>query len=1362
MSRDSQGTVVTFYSYKGGTGRTMALANVAWILAANGRRVLAVDWDLDSPGLHRFYHPFLPPSAVQSAGGVIDLIVDYAWQVHQRREDRSEDWHRQAAEVVRHTIAVDWSFPGNGGLDFLPAGRQNRDYASAMAPRGWDDFYEEMGGGLFFQAMREGMRAEYDYVLIDSRTGLSDIADICTLQLPDVLVDCFALSDQNIEGALSIAQRVRDHCLERPVRILPVPMRVDEAEKVKADAGRAVAASRFAGFPAGMDDERRSQYWASVEIPYRPFYAYEETLATFGDAPGLPTSLLAAFERLTAEITMGRVTGLPAIEETRRRRVLEGFTRRQAAKVRPLIHYIAEDRMWADWVREILAQVEVPADLIGVGNGRSAPGSGSGSVSGSGSGSAAGPASASGSGRASNPGPGPDPDPDPAADAVELDGDRQVLAIASHAYLRSADVVTELRRLGAADAADGGRSPQRVTAIRVADVRVPAQYQANPPIDLARLSEPEAVDTLLRAVDRNAYAQWRARSPDALPSARAHGPRFPGVDPRVWNLRSRNASFTGRDRILERLRDRLLHDSAAGSAPPQALHGLGGVGKTQLALEYAHRFKGDYDLVWWLPADQPELIPTELAKLARPLELGLRADSGIAETAAAVLEALRRGEPVRRWLLVYDNADEPGAVRPHLPEGRHGHVLITSRNPAWTQEAAPVEVEVFTRAESVEHLRRRVPGLAVEDADALGAALGDLPLAVEQAAAWLTETGTPVAEYLVELERQASVVLALNQPGDYPVPVATTWTISFEALRERSPAAVRLLQLCSFLAPEPVSMALLRSDEMIQALIPYDDALRDRMMLGRVVREVGRFALARVDAAAGSIQVHRLVQSVIRARMSAEEQERACHEVHRVLVGARPRAGDTDDPENWPRYDQIWMHLGPSRARLCGEGATLQLLIDRVRYLWKRGELGAALAFAEELAEVWEKRTHAPETDPDLLSLRFQTANVLWSMGRFEQARQINAEVLRAQAATLGDDHRHTLMTAGGLAAALRGLGRFDEALALDEQTYARFAENFGVDFPQTLSSANNLAVSYRLVGEFGKAADIDREVFARRREVLGPGHPYTLSSAASLARDMTDAGRFREAVELLRTTLDTYREVLGDDYVETLRTAKSLAVALRKCGHLNEAQRLTTATYERYVERFGERHPDTRACALNRAADLAAQDRDAEAVAIAAECLANYEEELGERHPYTLVTVNNMAIYARANGDLALARTLSERAVAGCDAVLGPTHPVTLAAAGNLANCLADDGELEAALSLEERILAGLGQRLGEGHVYLLLAEANHAATLRVAGRGAEAEGISGRVLGPLARVLGEGHPVCVRVRAGTRVGREVEATPY
>jgi tetratricopeptide (TPR) repeat protein/MinD-like ATPase involved in chromosome partitioning or flagellar assembly len=1291
----------------------MSLANVAWILAANGKRVLAVDWDLDSPGLHRFYHPFLPPSFLQSSSGVIDLIVDYTWRVHRTDEDRSDDWYRESARVMPHVVSLNWpSFPEGGSLDFLPAGRQNRDYSSAMAPRGWDDFYEEMGGALFFQAMRQDMKANYDYVLIDSRTGLSDIADICTVQLPDVLVNCFALSDQNIDGAATVAKRVRDHYSERNIRILPVPMRVDEAEKEKADAGRALVATKFDGFPAGMDDERRAQYWAQVEIPYRPFYAYEETLATFGDVPGLPTTLLAAFERLTAEITRGRVIGMPTIEEGRRKRVLDEFTRRQPTKARLQIHYIPEDRMWADWIREILGQVGVGADLMRAGT----------------------------AGRVRDD------------ERRESEAPR-ILSVVSQNYLRAEETAADWAhpRMGGAE-----NVARRIFPIRIADVRLTSPYLANPAVELARLTEPEAVETLLRAVDRGAYAQWRARTPDTVPTTRVHGPRFPGADPRVWNVRSRNATFTGRDDVLERLRDLLLQSSVT-AVLPQALHGLGGVGKTQVALEYAHRFKGDYDLVWWLSAEQPDLIPTELADLARPLNL--RVGENVTEAANAVLETLRRGDPHHRWLLIFDNADEPNDLRSFLPEGQ-GHVLITSRNPAWSQEAAPFEVDVFTRDESIEHLQRRVAGLTEEDASAMAVALGDLPLAVEQAGAWLAETGIPASTYIEELAQQASKVLSLNQPSDYPLPVATTWNISFELLRKRSPAAVRLLELCSFLAPEPISMTLLRRDEMLRALIPKDDSLRDKMMLGRVIREINRFALAKVDAASNTLQVHRLVQTVIRAQLSEEDQVKACHEVHHVLVGARPDEGDTDDPFNWPRYNEIWPHLTPSRARECFEEETLQLLIDRVRYLWKRGELERALTFGRELEILW--RAERNEDDRNTLSLRFHLANVLWSMGRFDEALEVNTEVLALQQQTLGPDHRHTLMTAGGLAAAFRALGRFSEALALDEETYAKFNELFGADYPQTMTSANNLAISYRLVGNFMRAAAIDEDVYERRREILGANHPYTLGSAGSLARDMLDAGQFQRATEILRTTLTGCREVLGDDFPETLRTAKSLAVALRRSGLLAEAEDLTVSTYRTYRDRFGGGHPDTLACKLNLAADLSARDADEEAFEVMAECMQEYEERIGVDHPYTLVAVNNLSVYCRAAGDAAKGRDLAERALSGFRTILGDEHPFTLSAGVNLANCCGDLGSLDRASELERVTLAILRKRVGDDHLDTVLCEANHAVTLRQARRAAEAQNIVDRILPTLVATLGNEHPTTNRVRNGRRVGRDLEPSAF
>ena len=298
MSETSQGQIITFYSYKGGTGRTMALANVAWILASNGKRVLAVDWDLESPGLHKFFHPFLDESTVSATPGVIEIINDYA-SAAVDPGPRSDDWHLELAQVERHAVSLEWAFPEGGKLDFLSAGRQNRDYSAAVCSLDWDNFYDRLGGGRFFRAMRDDMKQKYDYVLIDSRTGLSDVADICTIELPDVLTICFTLSDQSIEGAANVARQISGRYRDRNIRVLPVPMRIEDGEKEKLDVGRALARMKFEGFPAGMTPEGSALYWASVEVPYKPFYAFEETLATFGDDPGSPASLLASFERIT-------------------------------------------------------------------------------------------------------------------------------------------------------------------------------------------------------------------------------------------------------------------------------------------------------------------------------------------------------------------------------------------------------------------------------------------------------------------------------------------------------------------------------------------------------------------------------------------------------------------------------------------------------------------------------------------------------------------------------------------------------------------------------------------------------------------------------------------------------------------------------------------------------------------------------------------------------------------------------------------------------------------------------------------------------------------------------------------------------
>jgi MinD-like ATPase involved in chromosome partitioning or flagellar assembly/tetratricopeptide (TPR) repeat protein len=1307
----AEGKIVTFYSYKGGAGRTMALANVAWILAGSGLKVLVVDWDLDSPGLHKYFHPFLDREKITVTPGVIELISDYAWAATSA-EDRPGDWHLPYAQILRHAVSVNWHhFPDGGTLDFVSAGRQNRDYAAAVASVDWDNFYERLGGGQFFDALRANMKAHYDYTLIDSRTGLSDIADICTVTMPDILVDCFTLNDQSIDGASAVARSVDQRYHDRNIRILPVPTRIDDAEKEKLDAGRGLARAKFDHFPKGMTEDEANAYWSQVEIPYKTFYAFEESLAAFGDIPGSPASLLAAYERLTAAITEGKVTALPPLDEATRLQYRDAFTRRRLPPPADIyLSYVTEDRMWADWIAAVLVQAGFRVRKH--------------------SGSA--PAGSNAKDEAMR-----------AADAAS-----RTVAVVSASYLRSPQALGVREAMTIADPAGINR---RLIPVRVVgEVKMSEPFAERTVVDLTRRDAAQAAEEILKALDRQPRLSDHATDP--VPRE----PRYPRTIPPVWNVPTRNATFTGRNDVLERLRDQLAGTSKA-VVLPLALYGYGGVGKTQVALEYAHRYMADYDVVWWVPSEQQELVNPAFADLAT--RLGLRVGDSMTDAAAAAREALRRGSPYTRWLLIFDNADEPVDLESHFPGGP-GHVLVTSRNPAWSRVAEPLEIDVFARQESLEHLQRRVPKLTDDDADMVADALGDLPLAIEQAGAWLAETGTPAAEYVAELVTQSAAVLALSQPIDYPTPVAVTWRLAFDRLHEQSPAAARLLQLCAFFAPEPISLSLLYSDQMISSLVDLDPRLKERIILGQLIREIARYSLAKVDRGSNSIQVHRLIQAVIRSQMETQsERETAMHEVHRILIGARPRQGDTDDPENWGRYDWIWPHLGPSEAHRCDEEETRQLLIDRVRYLWKRGEYDAALQFGHRLEAQWRERL-GPD-DRQTLYLRFHVANVLRSQGRYAEALQEDTDVLAKQQAVLSDYHPHTLQTAAAIAGDLRGLGQFRQALEMDQQTYDRFKELFGDDEPTTLSVANNLAVDLRLVGDCYQALEFDQDTLNRRQSVLGPNHPYSLHSASMLARDMREAGDFTGSAELLRETYTRYRAVLGEDVVDTLRTAKSLAVSLRKIGDFEGGYRLTQETRQKYVQNYAPEHPDALACQLNLACDLSAREDKAAAHTVASEVYQVYQRTLGLRHPFTLAAANNISTYLRGIGSVQEAMILAESTFRALRENLGDNHPYTLSGAISLSNCLHDMGQFSAAEDLQRETISALRKTLGELHPDALACQNNLAVTLRASGRSDDAVVLQQQVSAVMSRVLGENHPNLASLRRWELISRDLEPQP-
>jgi hypothetical protein len=372
------------------------------------------------------------------------------------------------------------------------------------------------------------------------------------------------------------------------------------------------------------------------------------------------------------------------------------------------------------------------------------------------------------------------------------------------------------------------------------------------------------------------------------------GPRLSGSVPRVWNIPARNPGFTGRDDLLEAVRERLL---AGDRAVVQALHGMGGVGKTQLAAEYAHRFAAAYDLAWWVDSEHGGLIGDQFAALG--LTLGcVQAGAGIDVVRAVVLAELREQGG---WLPVLDDAASPADVTPWLPSG--GHVLITSRDQGWAEVAVPVEVDVLARPESVEILQYRVAGLAEADADRLAGELGDLPLAVAQAAGFMAETGMAAEEYLGLLRTRAGQLLDHGSPGSYPRSLAAATQLIADRLARDDPAAAELASVCAFLAPEPIPAQLFTA---AATELPGDLAARvaDPLAWRQTLAHLARQSLARVDHR--GLQMHRLTQAILRDHLTPDRSAAIRERTEAMLTASEP--GDPDDPATWPRWAWLVPH----------------------------------------------------------------------------------------------------------------------------------------------------------------------------------------------------------------------------------------------------------------------------------------------------------------------------------------------------------------------------------------------------------------------------------------------------------------------
>lgn len=828
--------------------------------------------------------------------------------------------------------------------------------------------------------------------------------------------------------------------------------------------------------------------------------------------------------------------------------------------------------------------------------------------------------------------------------------------------------------------------------------------------------------------------------------------------PRVWgDVPPRNPNFTGREELLSRLHKELLTVREA-AVLPQALHGMGGVGKSQLAIEYVHRHSSEYDLVWWISAEQNILVLSSLVKLAQRLGLDVSPEANSA--VPAVQDALNTGKiEYERWLLVFDNAESIEEVRPYFPTGGAGKILVTSRNPEWAGVARALEVDVFTRAESKAFLTNRTPELTDNDADRLAEALGDLPLAVEQAASWRAATGMPVDEYLGLLEEKRIELLDDTSSSGYQKnSVAAAWNVSLDRLDKVNRSALHLLQVCSFFSPEPISREFFRGSAVSPITDPLDQTLRDSVKLGRAIRDIQRFALAKLNHQNNTLQIHRLIQTVIIGRMDESQRELMRAGAHALLASANPHSPGRHS--RWGVYQSLLPHVQASGAVDSTDPNVMDLVFETVQFLFHWGDHEGCLEFAENAYKSWLAKLG--ENHAEVLRLAKYLGWIRSVVGRYDEAVEIFERSLKLYTDQFGEEDENALDAMLMVAYARRIKGDFAGARQVDERAHPICHRLFGEDDPVTLRAANSLGVSLRLNGEFKQAAELDKKTHLSRQEVLGSDDSDTLLTLNNLIIDTRESGEFvkasRQQEEALERSLAAFQY---PDNPTVMRASRNLAVAQRKAGEHTRALELSLDTVERYRRRYGDDYPDTMSASLNLAIDSRHAGNLDEARKLGEKTLQRYRSILGEQHPHTLAAQVNLAIVIRQLGDAQGAYRSDRESLDALSERLGPDHPSTLTCATNLASDLFAMGDAQAAFDLDTDTLARSERILGVEHPSTLAVGVNLALDLRALGREQEADLLHADNMARFRRSLGDQHPATLNALKSLRADCDIDPMP-
>ncbi|AKB27678.1 hypothetical protein MSSIT_0959 [Methanosarcina siciliae T4/M] len=749
---------------------------------------------------------------------------------------------------------------------------------------------------------------------------------------------------------------------------------------------------------------------------------------------------------------------------------------------------------------------------------------------------------------------------------------------------------------------------------------------------------------------------------------------------------SRNLRFTGREEKLKQIREALLADNTVAVSQPVAVCGLGGIGKTQTAVEYTYRYRTEYEFIFWVKADSEDSIISDYVGIAKLLNLPVKNDSDLNNIVSAVLNWFRTHE---NWLLVIDNADDISFVKRYLPPDPKEHILLTARLRVFDalDITKSVDMEAMSPEEAKSFLLKRTVRAnlnqsELEALDKLVNELGYLPLALEQAGAFIHANNSSFKDYLASYNIRGLKLLEKSpiDKSKYPESISTTWLMNFDEVKKKSEVSADVLYASAFLNPNGIPAEIYhKSSDELGPLISsiFNEVDTDPLVYDEVLKPLWQYSLINREIGCHTYDIHRLVQAVIRDGMEKSEQKLWAERVVKAVNRTFP------DVEyiNWELCDKLLPH-----AQICAEYIKLwgleteesaRLLNKAGLYLHKRARFKESESLFKSSVEISFKDSESlfkssleirekvlkPEHFDISESLN-NLGELYIDIGRYSKAELLFLRALEIQENTLNSNDPAIAKSLNNLGEVYRYSGRYSEAEPLYTRALEITERALGPDHPDVGTRLNNLALLYSYLGMYSEAEPLYVRASEITERALGSEHPTVSIRLNNLAELYRNSGRYSEAEPLYVRALEITEKALGSEHPDVGIRLNNLALLYSNLGRYSEAEPLYTRALEITERTLGPEHPDVGTCLNNLAELYRNSGRYSEAEPLYTRALEITERALGPDHPDVGTRLNNLALLYSNLGRHSEAEPLYTRALEIAERALGPEHP-------NVGTCL-------------------------------------------------------------------------------------------